>query len=137
MGVSLQSITALRGAALGLAGVGIWEKATSLGKELKRGWFVGSVGAVSRGWGMLPLVLCCSARDKTAGLAQGGRAREKKAFWQSTLFSSRLGMWFSRGCLLELVTWIQQVVRQRWSTGSSGDVGGGRKTISAGVPWQL
>lgn len=71
-------------------GVGIWEKATSLGKEFKRGWFVGSVGAVSKGWGMLPLVFCCSARNMTGGLAQGVQSEREEGlltadlvFWQA------------------------------------------------------
>lgn len=71
---------------------------------------------------MLLVVLCCRGRTKTGRLDLGEQKGED--LLAVTLFSGRYCMWFSRGCLRELVTLIQQqVVRREWSVRSTGGVG--------------
>lgn len=44
------------------AGVGVWDKATRLGREVRRGQFVGFTEDVGMG---CELVFCCNVRDET------------------------------------------------------------------------
>lgn len=53
------------------SGVEVWNKATSNRIKVGREWFVGSTGDVGKDERRLQLVVCCSAREKTRGLALG------------------------------------------------------------------
>lgn len=54
------------------SGIGVWLAMTSCGmKEVRRRWFVGSVGDGSRDDRGLQLVFCCSTREETTGLSLG------------------------------------------------------------------
>lgn len=48
-----------------------WDTAESCGRQFRRGWFVRSTEAVSRGKGSLKVMFCCRAREEPEELVLG------------------------------------------------------------------